>query len=127
MDDQVPVADNAGERQGVEALHNQIVDLVIELVDALLAEVEKGSHCSGFVVAPQQENFVREVQLEGEQSQDHFDAKHASINVVTHEDDVLTPWVLDPIKHFIHVVKLAVDVSYHCARLLNSDQVRFSA
>ena len=91
--------------------------MYIILVENFVSEVEKGGHGSRFVITSQKDDPVRIVNLQSEESQDDLKAKHSTIYVVTHKYDTLITEILYSIQHVHQVIKLAMYVSYYCARL----------
>lgn len=63
MQGQELVVDNASEWNQIKGVHNEVIDLLVVLVFALLLEVEKAGHLPALMVAPQEEHRVRIVQL----------------------------------------------------------------
>lgn len=45
--------DQTGNRDQVERIHHEVVDLLVVLVEAFLPKVEKGGHLPALMVAPQ--------------------------------------------------------------------------
>lgn len=64
MKSQELIVDEAGNGQGIKGLHEQIVDLLIVLVQALSSEIEELSHLSALVIASQHVNGLRVVELQ---------------------------------------------------------------
>lgn len=46
--------DQTGDRDQVERIHQEVVDLLVVLVEAFLTKVKKGGHLPTFMVTPQE-------------------------------------------------------------------------
>lgn len=72
-----------------------------------LAEVEGGGHASGFVVAADEVDGLRELELVGEEQRDDLDAVGAAVDEVAQEEVLLARGRAVEMEDVEQVVKLA--------------------
>ena len=68
--------------QSIEALHEQIVRVLIVFVYHLRAKIEELSHLSTFVVAPQHVDGFRIIKFEREEQKYYLAREAASVHIV---------------------------------------------
>lgn len=64
MKSQKFVVNKASNGQGIKALHEELIDLLIVLVDAFCAEIKELSHLAALMVPSQHVNRLWEIQLQ---------------------------------------------------------------
>ena len=118
---------HGGEREALEQLDEQIVDVLVVLVQTLVAEVEVGGHLATLVVAAQQVHGFGEVELQ-RQHQDHdLDRKRAAVDEVAEEEELGFLWSAGQRQQLQQVVELAVNVADDGDGVLEVKQVRLLA
>lgn len=115
--------DDGGDGQPVEGLHEHVVDLLVELLEALVAEVVVGSHLPALVVSAEQENGVGVRDLQGVNGQDDLDPVTAAVHVVPQEQVLRGLGVAAEPEDLLDVVELPMDVPDHRDRVLQVQQV----
>ncbi len=81
------LVDDAGERQGVEALHDEIVDLLVVLTEDLLAEIKVRSHLTALVVATEHDDSLRVVDFKDVEKHEDLEGEAPTVDVVTEEEE----------------------------------------
>ena len=83
MHSKVLAIDNATDRQAIEELHEQIVNLNIISRDGLLSESKVLSHVPAFVVASNQNHIFRVVELNAHEENEDLDSISASVHIIS--------------------------------------------
>ena len=112
MDAEVTAGHHSSQGETIECVHVQVVGLLVVLVKDLLSEaVVCGTH-AGLVVAPQQVNSMRRVQLEGEQHHADLVGENTAVDVVSKEQVVRkgVQLLLD-VEHAAQIIELAVQIA----------------
>ena len=103
--------DDSADGHSLEAQQEPVVDSEAILDLALLLEAEVSAHSAALVVASDEKDLVRVLELEGQQVQYDLTAEGTSVNVVPQEEQVV---VRAPLLEDVEQVKvLAVDVAYY--------------
>ena len=78
--------DNHCERHLVKQVHERLVDLLVQLIDALLAEIILSGDFPAFVIASQEYDRVRLEAFQGAEVSHDLWAIHASVHIVAQKD-----------------------------------------
>ena len=123
MESEEFLVDEAGDRQGVEGVHEEFISLEVVLVETLRSEVEKGRHLPAFVVTSQHENGAREVEFERVEEQHHLHGEGTAVHVVAQEEVLCVLWRASYVEHLHHVVELSVQVANDRHGVLQAQQI----
>ncbi len=80
------LVDDTGERHRVEALHDEVINLLVILTEDFLSEVKIGSHLAAFVIPPEHDDRLWEINLEREEEHEHLNGEATSIDIVSKEE-----------------------------------------
>ena len=125
VDREEPLVDDAGQREEVEALHEEVIDLLVVLVETLAAEVEEVGHLAALVVSADEGYGVGEGDLERVEQDEHFDRKRSAVDEVAQEEVLRVLRVAADLQDPLQVVVLPVYVAHHRYRVLQVYQVAF--
>lgn len=120
------------QRKSVKSVHALVVNFLVVLDDAFLAESEMLSQMATFVIASKEEDRIRVADLEAPEIKHTLDGRISTINIVA-KKQVLGPLslclrILDrPAdgEKFKEIVKLPVNISAHRYSSIDVDDIFF--
>lgn len=114
MHTEVLLVDDAGQRQGVESIHEIEVNILVVLPAGLLVEIHYLSHLARLVVPPKHDDLRGILEFGRHQQDSHFHSLGTPVYVVAKEEQMLTRTLLErgqDAQDLEQVGELAVDVA----------------
>jgi hypothetical protein len=122
------VVDDAGDGEEVEGVHHKFIDVLRVLHAALRPKVVLGSHDARLVVAPQQKDTVRVLDLQRHQQHSHLHCVYPPVHVVPQKHQP-APQLAVPLdrtrvaEDLYQVVELPVDVTDYQGRVRHRQKI----
>jgi len=79
--EELPI-ENTAQRQYIKKVHDALIDFLVVLMKTFRPKVEERRHLATFMISSEHNDIAGEVDLEGQQQQQHFNREGSTIHVV---------------------------------------------